>query len=50
MSMLLLLIANKVTSEVITTLGTASEEIFRGDRLPPLKFPETSCAEDRITG
>ena len=49
-SMLLLLVANKVTSEVITTLGTASEEIFRGDRLPPLKFPETSCAEDRITG
>ncbi|MFB2645906.1 hypothetical protein ACE09Y_06465 [Raphidiopsis sp. BLCC-F218] len=48
-SMLLLLVANKVTSEVITTLGTASEEIFRGDRLPPLKFPETSCAEDRIT-
>lgn len=48
-SMLLLLVANKVTSEVITTLGTASEEIFRGDRLPPLKFPEESCAEDGIT-
>lgn len=28
-------------------LGRASEEVFRGDRLPLLNFPETVDAENR---
>jgi hypothetical protein len=28
-------------------LGRASEEVFRGDRLPILNFPETVDAENR---
>ncbi|WP_413175575.1 hypothetical protein [Anabaena azotica] len=37
-SMLLLLIAEKATSKGLIALGEASEEVFRGDRLPILHF------------
>lgn len=39
-SMLLLLVADKATGKALATLGTASEEVFRGDRLPILNFPD----------
>ncbi|MFN5955209.1 MAG: hypothetical protein ACK6A9_07925 [Dolichospermum sp.] len=39
-SILILLIAQKATSEALVSLGEASEELFRGDRLPVLSFPE----------
>jgi hypothetical protein len=39
-SMLLLLLAEKTSSETLKGLGEASEEIFRGERLPILPFPD----------
>lgn len=40
-SMLLLFVADKTTSQALTALGEASQEVFRGDRLPLLNFPAT---------
>jgi len=37
--MLLLLVGSKAIAEGLENLGQASEEIFRGDRLPVLNFP-----------
>ncbi|MCP6758970.1 MAG: hypothetical protein NHB32_09450 [Fischerella sp. CENA71] len=39
-SVMMLLIVEKATSETLQALGEASEELFRGDRLPILDFPE----------
>ena len=39
-SILLLLIAEKATVETLQVIGSASEELFRGDRLPILNFPD----------
>ncbi|MTJ51900.1 hypothetical protein FJR38_04040 [Anabaena sp. UHCC 0253] len=39
-SILMLLIAQKATSEALINLGEATEELFRGDRLPILNFPD----------
>jgi hypothetical protein len=39
-SMLLLLVADKATGKALAALGEASEEVFRGDRLPILDFPD----------
>lgn len=39
-SILLLVLASKTAAESIQALGEASEELFRGDRLPILNFPE----------
>jgi len=36
------LVATTALQEVVLSLGLASEEIFRGDRLPILKKPESS--------
>lgn len=38
-SILMLIIAQKATSNALVSLGEASEELFRGDRLPVLSFP-----------
>lgn len=38
-SMLLALVGGKAIAETLQALGQGSEEIFRGDRLPILKFP-----------
>jgi hypothetical protein len=38
--MLILVIAQKATSEALISLGEASEELLRGDRLPVLPFPD----------
>lgn len=38
-SILLLLLASKTTVETLYAIGEASEELFRGDRLPILDFP-----------
>ncbi|OUL33134.1 hypothetical protein [Nostoc sp. 106C] len=39
-SILLLLTAGQVSVKALESLGQASEELFRGDRLPILDFPE----------
>jgi hypothetical protein len=39
-SIILLLIADKATGKGLEALGGASEEVFRGDRLPILNFPD----------
>jgi hypothetical protein len=39
-SILLLLITGKTTVKALESIGEASEELFRGDRLPILDFPE----------
>ncbi|WP_017315604.1 hypothetical protein [Mastigocladopsis repens] len=39
-SILLLLLASQTTGETLQALGEASEELFRGDRLPILNFPD----------
>ncbi|MEM7727256.1 MAG: hypothetical protein AAF208_12945 [Cyanobacteria bacterium P01_A01_bin.45] len=39
-SVLGILVTQKTATETLTALGKASEEIFRGDRLPTLDFPE----------
>ncbi|MEC4813218.1 MAG: hypothetical protein SAK29_08105 [Scytonema sp. PMC 1069.18] len=39
-SILLLSLTEKATVETLQTIGEASEELFRGDRLPLLKFPD----------
>jgi hypothetical protein len=45
-SILLLLLAEKATVETLQTIGEASEELFRGDRLPILDFPD----HDELSG
>ena len=37
---LLLLTVGKVSLQALETIGQTSEELFRGDRLPILDFPE----------
>ena len=44
-SLLLALLGSKAASETMRAIGEASEELFRGDRLPVIKFPVES--EDR---
>ncbi|MBD6615907.1 hypothetical protein FNW02_08705 [Komarekiella sp. 'clone 1'] len=39
-SILLLLTTQKTTVRALEAIGEASEELFRGDRLPILNFPE----------
>ncbi|MTJ50810.1 hypothetical protein [Dolichospermum sp. UHCC 0259] len=39
---LMLVIAQKATSEALISLGEASEELLRGDRLPILPFPDAN--------
>ncbi|BAY27464.1 hypothetical protein NIES2100_72880 [Calothrix sp. NIES-2100] len=39
-STLLLLTAGKASLQALETMGQTSEELFRGDRLPILDFPE----------
>ncbi|NJO40900.1 MAG: hypothetical protein HC769_07900 [Cyanobacteria bacterium CRU_2_1] len=45
--MLLVLIGSKALTEMMRDIGQASEEIFRGDRLPILKIsPPTPTRQD----
>jgi hypothetical protein len=46
-SMLLLLVADKATGKALANFGAASEEVFRGDRLPILPFPDEQVTGDR---
>ncbi|MBD2437752.1 hypothetical protein [Nostoc sp. FACHB-110] len=39
-SILLLLTSQKATVKALESIGQASEELFRGDRLPILPFPD----------
>ncbi|MDZ8184740.1 MAG: hypothetical protein RMX96_07815 [Nostoc sp. ChiSLP02] len=41
-SIVLLLITGKSTVKALEAIGEASEELFRGDRLPILEFPNDS--------
>ncbi|MBD3882944.1 hypothetical protein IFO70_14335 [Phormidium tenue FACHB-886] len=48
---LLILIGGKAAAELLTELGQASEELFRGDRLPVLKIspnPEETGKEKSL--
>ncbi|MDJ0616679.1 MAG: hypothetical protein QNJ63_08015 [Calothrix sp. MO_192.B10] len=45
-SVIALLIAQKASTETFTALGEASEELFRGERLPILNFPEPANSQD----
>ena len=40
------LVAQKAASETFIALGEASEELFRGERLPILNFPEPLKTQD----
>jgi hypothetical protein len=46
-SILLLLTTGKVTLKALESLGQASEELFRGDRLPILPFPDESDSDNK---
>ena len=51
-SIVLLLITEKATVKALEAIGEASEELFRGDRLPNLDFPdehETNPHENTYT-
>ncbi|WP_017651257.1 hypothetical protein [Fortiea contorta] len=39
-SILMLLTAGEATTKALIAVGEASEELFRGDRLPILNFPD----------
>ena len=41
LSMLTVLVAQKATTQTMEAIGEASEELFRGERLPILDFPES---------
>lgn len=43
--MLAALVGGKAVAETLQAIGEASEEIFRGDRLPVLKFPVETQSE-----
>ncbi|MEB3182049.1 MAG: hypothetical protein VKL59_23885 [Nostocaceae cyanobacterium] len=40
-SMLAGLLAQRTITQTLQAIGSASEEVFRGDRLPLLNFPNT---------
>lgn len=44
-AMLVALLGAKAYSEMLVTIGEASEEILRGDRLPVLDFPVAAKSE-----
>ncbi|MEB3341647.1 hypothetical protein [Okeania sp.] len=45
---LLGLLANKAVNESLLEIGLYSEEIFRGDRLPMLNFPQNSSDKSSL--
>jgi hypothetical protein len=45
-SVLMLLLAEKATAQTLQVIGEATEEIFRGDRLPILDFPEDNLENE----
>jgi len=44
-SVLLALLGGKAAAQTLQAVGQASEEVFRGDRLPVLKFPSETESE-----
>ncbi|MEO1373540.1 MAG: hypothetical protein AAFW70_04270 [Cyanobacteria bacterium J06635_10] len=44
-SVLTLVLAEKATREALIALGEASEELFRGERLPILDFPTSNSTD-----
>jgi hypothetical protein len=44
-SVLTLVLAEKATREALIAVGQASEELFRGERLPMLDFPTSNSEE-----
>lgn len=44
---LVALLAGKAIAEAIQAVSEASEEVFRGDRLPELKFPVEADSESK---
>lgn len=46
-SILMLVLAQKATVETLKAIGSASEELFRGSRLPTLDFPDHNELQQR---
>jgi hypothetical protein len=46
-SILLLLTTGQVSVKALESLGKASEELFRGDRLPILPFPDDAALHNQ---
>lgn len=46
-SVLTLVLAEKAASEALIAVGQASEELFRGERLPILDFPTVTDTKDQ---
>lgn len=46
-SVLTLVLAEKATREALIAVGQASEEIFRGERLPMLDFPTSNSGSTK---
>ncbi len=44
-AVLLTMLGGKVAAQTLQTIGQASEEVFRGDRLPVLKLPVETKSE-----
>lgn len=42
---LMAMLSGKAVAETLQSIGQASEEVFRGDRLPVLKFPVETESE-----
>lgn len=49
-SILLLLTTEKATVKALESMGQASEELFRGDRLPILPFPDDNISHTSARG
>lgn len=45
--LLVAMLGSKAVAETLKTIGQISEEVFRGDRLPTLKFPVETETGDR---
>ena len=43
---LIALLAGKTAAQTLQAIGEVSEEVFRGDRLPVLKFPSPQSEPD----
>jgi hypothetical protein len=49
-SIVFLLTAEKTTVKALESIGKASEELFRGDRLPILPFPDDNSGHTSAQG
>ncbi|MCM0590098.1 MAG: hypothetical protein HEQ35_13995 [Gloeotrichia echinulata IR180] len=48
-SIVMLLIGTQITTKALEAIGEASGELFRGDRLPILQFPEDNGSKSNYS-